>query len=148
MTLFNLIVHRLHFLSKIPFAPHVFDAWLLAWTALCHPRVLEAIETFQQQALALPGMRPSRHRYGGLGFISNDREIAHIHSNGLLDIHLDRETATQVIQFDFALPHHVFGTSAWISFWLQSKNEIPKALRLLDLAMRLSTNRVQPSLRD
>jgi hypothetical protein len=74
------------------------------------------------------------HRFGGTGFNRGSDEIAHVHSNGLLDAHVGRTRAAALIRDQAAEPHHVFGPSAWVSFWIRSETDVPQALRLLDLA--------------
>jgi hypothetical protein len=57
-----------------------------------------------------------------------------MHGNGLLDVSVDRESAETLIGEGRAQPHHVLGKSAWISFWLRSKEDVPEALEVLKLA--------------
>jgi hypothetical protein len=133
--IFNFIVRRLHFLARIPLAPQFFDATLLIWTALFNRDVLRAIELLEQEALHLEGVTICSHRFGGIGFKNNAREFAHIHSNGLLDVELTRAEAEELIDLGRALPHHVFGRSRWITFWLRSSSEVPEALHLLHRAL-------------
>ena len=78
---------------------------------------------------------PSRHRFGGFGFVRDGREFAHVHGNGLLDVKLTRERATQIVTAGRAEAHHVFGPSAWISFQLRTREDCEAALTLLNVAM-------------
>ena len=122
-------------LAKIPFATDLFDALLLFWTAIFHPQTLRAIEALEAAALAVPGVRPARHRFGGLGFVRAGREFAHVHGDGLLDVHLTRELAAKFVAARQAEPHHVFGSSAWISFRLRRPEDCALALALLNAGM-------------
>ena len=133
--IFEFIVHRLRWLAAVPLAPQIFDALLLAWTALFHRQRLAAMEALEAHALQLPGVRPGRHRFGGAGFLRDGREFAHLHGNGLLDVHLTRECAETLVAAGQAVPHYVFGPSAWISFWLRSEADLPNALRLLTVGL-------------
>ena len=136
--IFEFIVRRLRWLARVPLAPHVLDALLLAWTALFHREQLAAFEAMEARALQLPGVRPCRHRFGGLGFARGGCEFAHLHGNGLLDVHLTRESAESMVVAGLALPHHVFGPSAWVSFWVRSEADLPNAVKLLRAGERLS----------
>ena len=129
--MFRFVVHRLRWLARIPLAPQLFDAFLLAWTALFHRERLRAIETLQTSALRLSGVKGTTHRFGGFGFVRNGCEFAHVHGNGLLDVKLNRERAIELIAARLAEPHHVFGLSVWISFWLRTTDDCASALLLL-----------------
>lgn len=129
--IFEFIVRRLRWLARVPLAPQMFDALLLAWTALFHRERIAAMEAIEAYALGLPGVQPCPHRFGGTGFARAGREFAHLHGNGLLDVHLTRERAQTIVAAGGACPHHVFGPSAWVSFWVRAKSDVPDALRLL-----------------
>ena len=133
--MFRFVVRHLHWLARVPLAPEIFDALLLAWTAVFHRETLRAIESLEAAARRLPGVSPSRHRFGGFGFVRDGREFAHVHGNGLLDVKLTRERATQIVTAGRAEAHHVFGPSAWISFQLRTREDCEAALTLLNVAM-------------
>jgi hypothetical protein len=125
------VVRHFRWLARVPFTTQIFDALLLTWTAVFHPKTLRAIETLEAAALRLPGVTPARHRFGGLGFLREGREFAHVHGNGLLDVKLTRERAAEIVAAGRAEPHHVFGPSAWISFQLRTPDDCGPALALL-----------------
>lgn len=129
--MFAFVVRRLGWLARVPLAPQVFDAFLVAGTALFHRRRLAAMEALEMEVRGWPGMERFPHRFGGLEFRLAGQEIGHLHGNGLLDVRLDRERAARAIQAGAAVPHHVFGPSAWVSFWLRDPSDLPAALRLL-----------------
>ena len=136
--MFRFVVHRLRWLARIPLAPQLFDALLLVWTALFHRKKLRAIEALQTSALRLSGVKGTTHRFGGFGFVRNGCEFAHVHGNGLLDVKLTRERASELIAEGLAEPHHVFGLSVWISFWLRTTDDCGPALLLIKEASLLS----------
>jgi len=135
--MFRFVVRHLHWLARIPLAPEIFDAALLTWTAVVRPQTLRAIESLEAAAVRLPGVWPARHRFGGLGFIREGHEFAHVHGNGLLDVKLTRERAAEIVAAGRAEPHHVFGPSAWISFQLRTPDDCGPALALLEVAVVL-----------
>ena len=135
--LFRVVVRRLHWVSRVPLAPEMFDAFLLAWTAVFHRRTLHAIETLESAVLRIPGIAPVTHRFGGLGFTSGGREFAHVHGNGLLDVKVGRERAAELVAEGRALPHHVFGPSAWISFWIRTPDDCGPAVALIEESLTL-----------
>jgi len=129
--MFRFVVHHLRWLARVPLAPQSIDALLLAWTAAFHRETLRAIERLEAAALRLPDVERSSHRFGGLGFVRNGREFAHVHGNGLLDVKLTSGRATELVSLRRAEPHHVFGLSAWISFWLRTPADCEHAVDLL-----------------
>ena len=136
--MFRFVVHRLHWLARIPLIPQIFDALLLTWTAIFQREKLHAIELLESTALRLPGMSSVTHRFGGIGFASGGREIAHVHGNGLLDVKLNRQRVSELVAAGWALPHHVFGASSWISFWLQTPADCGRAVALIKESITLS----------
>ena len=133
--IFEFIVRRLRWLARVPLLPHIFDALLLAWTALFHREQFAAMEALEARALRFPGVRTCRHRFGGIGFERGGCEFAHLHGNGLLDVQLTRECAEITVAAGIARPHHLFGPSAWVSFWVRSEADLPDAARLLTLGV-------------
>jgi hypothetical protein len=129
--MFRFVVRHLHWLARVPLAPQLFDALLLAWTAAFRRETLRAIERLEAAALRLPDVERSSHRFGGLGFVRNGCEFAHVHGNGLLDVKLTSARAAELVSLRRAEPHHVFGPSAWISFWLRTPADCDPALALL-----------------
>ena len=136
--MFSFVVRRLRWLAFLPLAPQLFDALLLAWTALFHRERLRAMESLEAAALALPGVTPCVHRFGGIGFRRDGREFAHLHGNGLLDVKLTRDRADELVSAGRAAPHHVFGPSAWVSFWLRSTHDLDGALALIETGSALT----------
>lgn len=129
------VVRYFRWMARVPFATQLFDALLLAWTAVFHPQTLRAIEALEAAALQLPGVSPARHHYGGMGFVRGGKEFAHVHGNGLLDVKLTRERAAKIVAAGQAEPHHVFGPSMWISFQLHTPEDCENAVMLLQAGM-------------
>jgi hypothetical protein len=112
----------------------VFDALLLAATALFHPARLRAISEIEAEVGSWPGMRAGVHRLGGIGFFFHGKESSHIHGNGLLDCFVGRTKRDELVQNGRALSHHIFPRSGWISFWVCGENDVPPALELIRIA--------------
>ena len=132
--IFEFVVRRLRWLACVPLCPQWFDAMLLAWTGLFSRDRLKAMEAVVDHALQWPHVEPGWHRYGGMGFRRAGSEFAHLHGNGLLDVHLTVRDAAVAVAAGWARPHHVFGPSAWVSFWIRDAKDVPAAVRLLQLA--------------
>ncbi len=135
---------RLPFLRAVPGLPALFDALLMGWTGLFHPRRLVALHRVEAAALAWPGITVKVHRFGGTEFtLSTGRgrcEIGHLHGNGLLDIPFPPALRDEVVRAGQARPHHIFPRSGWVSFYIRSEADAPDAVALL----RRSYDRRQP----
>jgi hypothetical protein len=131
---FGWIVRRLRWLARIPGVPHFFDTLLFLWTAIFHPRRRAAMEALETEVLRRLPCRLATHRLGGSAYKIDGREIAHLHGNGLLDVHLDRARAAVFVAERRAEPHHFLGDSAWVSYWLESPRDVPGALALIEAA--------------
>ena len=107
---------------------------LLAATALFSPKRLRAISEIEAMVGKWPGIRVGVHRLGGIGFFFLGRESSHIHGNGLLDCFVGRMNRDALVGSGRALPHHVFPNSGWISFWIESENDVPAAMELIRIA--------------
>jgi Family of unknown function (DUF5519) len=137
--MFAFVVRKLRWLAKVPGAPQVFDAALLIATALLRPARLRAISAVESDARRLPGITLGVHRLGGIGFFFQGKESSHIHGNGLLDCFVGRANREALVNDGRALPHHIFPSSGWISFWIQDEEDVRPALELIRIASERQT---------
>jgi hypothetical protein len=124
----------LKWLGRIPGAPQIFDAILLAATALFRPACLRGISAIESAVRRWPGVRIGVHRFGGMGFFFRGKESSHIHGNGLLDCFVGRANRDRLIVSGRAVAHHVFPHSGWISFWVRDDEDVEAALELIRIA--------------
>jgi hypothetical protein len=117
----------------------LFDALLLGATGLFHTARFRAISEIEAQVCRWPGMRVGVHRLGGIGFFFRGKESSHIHGNGLLDCFVGRTNRDALIREGRALPHHIFPSSGWISFWIQDEEDVRPALELIRIASERQT---------
>ena len=132
--MFHFVVKHLHWLTRVPGLPQFFDAMLLAWTTFLHRPRLAAMEAVEDAGSKLPGVHLAVHRMGGIEFRLDNRELGHLHGNGLLDVRVGLEQARRLVRERIVEPHHVFGDSAWVSFWMRTTEDVPHAIDLLKLA--------------
>ncbi|MEO6520853.1 MAG: luciferase family protein [Mucilaginibacter sp.] len=74
------------------------------------------------------------HRYGGVQFNYNGKEIGHVHSNGLLDVLFSRQIKYDLMNQGLINDHHVFNNSGWISFYIKKEEDVAYAIDLLRMA--------------
>lgn len=73
----------------------------------------------------------SHDRGGGSEFTLDGREIGHIHRGKLVDIPFTKRVRDVLIEENRAEKHHVMPDSGWISYRIQSDEDIEGALWLL-----------------
>lgn len=132
--IFRFVTHRLRWLGRVPLFPQLFDAFLLLTTALTNRPKLRAIELLEKRAAECLDAKLRNHRYGGVGFVVNGRELGHVHGNGLFDAFLGRVGRDAALAAGLALPHHMFPRSNWVSFWIERESDVDRAMELLRLA--------------
>ncbi|MEP6613941.1 MAG: luciferase family protein, partial [Mucilaginibacter sp.] len=93
------------------------------------------IDDIEAEVLSWPGVYKSMHKYGGLQFNFNGRELGHIHSNGLLDIRFNRKVKQLLLAEGRAAEHHAFKKSGWISFYIRNPRDAVYAQELLKRAL-------------
>ncbi len=74
------------------------------------------------------------HRYGGTAMSLGMSEIARVHENGVLDIHLNEMLAGLLIRANKATPHSLYPESGWVNFHIHCESNLPNALWLLRVA--------------
>jgi luciferase-like monooxygenase len=91
-------------------------------------RILERI---QNELLSWPGISAEPHRFGGLEFRLQNRELGHIHGDRLVDIPFPMKTRNELVNSSRVSPHHVIPESGWTSYWItKGENDIPIVIEL------------------
>jgi hypothetical protein len=130
---FTLVIKYLGFLKGVPLAGLVFDSCLKLWTFTTNRPLLDWMDNIEANVLTWPGTTSTLHKYGGMQFNANGVEIGHIHSNGLLDMLLNRQVKQQLLTEGHITDHHTFVNSGWISFYIRTEDDATYALSLLRL---------------
>ena len=114
--------------------PLVFDSLLKLHSLVFKNELLDWLDEIEAEILSWEGTSVSLHKYGGLQFNYKGVEIGHLHSNGLLDILYNRILKQQFMLQGRISPHHVFKDSGWISFYIETDNDVKYAKELLSVA--------------
>lgn len=130
--MFEFIVKYFNALKHIPLLPHVVDGLIKLHTFLFKREILVYTDEIEQTVLSWEGTSLKMHKYGGVQFDVKNKEIGHIHSNGLLDVLLKREIKLQLIKEGRVQDHHTFSKSGWISFYIRNEKDKKYALELLE----------------
>src|SRR5438309_10404021 len=79
------------------------------------------------------------HRYGGLEFRLRKRELGHIHGDALVDMPFPKSVRNEIVAAGEAEPHHILPNSGWVSVFLRAKEDVERAIRLLERSFELAT---------
>lgn len=88
----------------------------------------EAIKT---AVSAWDGITAHAHRFGGTEYRLGDREIGHVHGDGLVDIPFPTKVRNEIVAAGQAAPHHVLPHSGWVSFYIREPGDVERAIALL-----------------
>lgn len=81
-----------------------------------------------------PGVEQAPHRFGGIEFRLGKRELGHLHGDVLADLPFPRAVRDELIAAGRARPHHVLPDSGWVSFRIESPDDVEAAIELFRLA--------------
>jgi hypothetical protein len=109
----------------------MYDGMLKLWTLIKNPEVLDWMDEIEMEVLSWKNTTVHLHKYGGLQFNYEGKEIGHIHSNGLLDMLLSRKIKAELMAEGRIQDHHSFKKSGWISFYIETEGDRDYAIWLL-----------------
>jgi len=132
--MFSFVVKRAGFLKDIPLVAIIFDSLMRFWMLVTKPELLDWIDELEEDVTRMPETTIGIHKYGGTQFNYKGREFAHVHSNGLLDILLNKELKQSLMLEGKIKDHHVYKNSGWVSFHLHNKQDVSYACYLLNIA--------------
>jgi len=89
--------------------------------------------TIELELLRWPGVTAGPHRFGGIEFRVNNREIAHLHGDYQADIPFSARLRKQLLAEGRAEPHHLYPNSGWVSYYIHSIEDVPTLQELLHL---------------
>jgi hypothetical protein len=134
--MFEFVVKYFGLLKHVPLAAHVMDSCMMLWTYTFSPDIIGVIEKIAEEVSTWRGITCSQHKFGGLQFNYHNKEIGHIHHNGVVDVLFDRKTKQELVRGGKAQNHHTFKASGWISFYIHSATDYHFALELLQTSYK------------
>jgi hypothetical protein len=124
-------------LKKIPYLPILIDEQVKIFTFFFRPRRFMGMRAIFNHAANHLHLETAYHRFGGIDFRWNKREIAHLHSNGLLDVQYPRELAELLISYGLTERHHVYPASGWTTFEVNGDSRPDVAIQLISWSLLL-----------
>ena len=91
------------------------------------------LETIRQEILSWPNVTSEPHRYGGIEFRINKKEIGHIHGNRLADLPFPMKIRDELVNSGRVSPHHILPKSGWVSYWIKGEEDIPFVIDLFKM---------------
>jgi hypothetical protein len=95
---------------------------------------VSAGKQIEAAVMAWPGVERAPHRFGGIEFRLGKRELGHLHGDALIDLPFPRKVRDELVAAGRARPHHVLPDSGWVSFWIESPDDVARAIALFRLA--------------
>lgn len=80
--------------------------------------------------LSWEGVTLHPHRFGGVEFQRNGKEIGHLHGDSLFDLLLPKAERDRRVEAGKASPHHIFPDSGWVSVYLKSGEDVANAIEI------------------
>lgn len=84
----------------------------------------EISDKLQQKLLSWPGVTIHDHRFGGIEFRVNGREMGHLHSDEMSDLLYPKGIGKKLIAEGKASPYHFLPPSWWISYYINGIDDI------------------------
>ena len=74
--------------------------------------------------LKWPGITAEPNPFGGIEFLTNKKEMEHLHGEKLADLPFPVEIRRDLVASGRALPHHIYPESGWVSYWIRNSGDI------------------------
>jgi len=93
----------------------------------------KTVDAITQEILSWPGVVAQPHRFGGVEFTIDHREIGHLHGDRLADLPFPPRIRDELITRGRARPHHVLPESGWVSRWIRGPEDVGQVIALFRL---------------
>ena len=80
------------------------------------------IESIKKEILSWPNVTAEPHRFGGIEFRLNKRDLGHIHGERVADLPFPMKTRNELVNSGRVSPHHILPQSGWVSYWINNNN--------------------------
>ena len=132
--IFRFVVKYFGFLKSVPFIALIYDSLLKLQLIVFKPEKLDWFDELEEEILKWEGTTVQLHKFGGTQFNFQNRELGHLHSNGVLDILFSKKIKAELMADGKVSEHHVFYKSGWVSFQIKAYTDVKRALELMQLA--------------
>jgi Family of unknown function (DUF5519) len=103
------------------------------------------IEKIKKEILSWTYVVAEPHRFGGIEFRFNKREMGHIHGERVADLPFSMKIRNELVNSGRVSPHHVLPQSGWISYWIdKGEEDIPAVVELFRMRYEQLKPKSQP----
>jgi hypothetical protein len=81
-------------------------------------------ETILDTVLTWEGVTLAPHRFSGIEFRIDHREIGHLHGNYQADIPFSARLRKESVASGRASLHHIYPNSGWVSFYVRHADDV------------------------
>jgi hypothetical protein len=104
------------------------------------------LESIQKQILSWPNVTAEPHKFGGIKFRLNKREMGHIHGERLVDLPFPMNIRNELVSSGRVSPHHVLPQSGWVSYWInKGEEDVPAVVELFRMRYKQLKLRSHPT---
>lgn len=90
-------------------------------------------ENIKKNILLWPGVTSNTYQFGGIEFRVNNTDMGHIHGDKLADLPFPNTKRKGLIASGKALPHIIYPESMWVSYFINSEEDISQIVDLFRL---------------
>ena len=94
---------------------------------------MQVFEKVKQELLSWPGVTSGPHRFGGIEFRVNGREMGHMHGSSWADLPFPMTERNELVKTGRAQPHHVIPNSGWVTFYIKSEQDADTLIELFKM---------------
>jgi hypothetical protein len=91
------------------------------------------IETIKKELLSWPYVTAEAHRFGGIEFRLNKREMGHMHVDRVADLPFPMDVRNKLVNSGRVSAHHFLPQSGWVSYWIKGEQDIPAVIELFKM---------------
>lgn len=103
------------------------------------------LERIAKEIMSWTDVTSEPHRFGGIEFRLNKREMGHIHGESVADLPFPMKIRNELVSSGRATPHHVLPKSGWISYWIdKGEEDVPAVIELFKMRYEQLKPRPQP----
>ena len=88
------------------------------------------LESIKKEILSWPFVIAEPHRFGGIEFLINNREMGRIHGDRVADLPFPMSVRNELVNSGRVSPHHFLPQSGWVSYWIKGEEDIPVVIEL------------------
>jgi hypothetical protein len=90
-------------------------------------------DRIREAVAAWPGVVVQPHRFGGIEFRVDRRELGHLHGSRLADLPFPKRVRDELVAAGRARAHHILPESGWVTYDIRGDQDVQGAIDLFRL---------------